>query len=181
MGVFMNYLGIGSSKDTEREEEATAGVDRSGDIGNGSILLDISSGKAEIPLTEDGRVPRVMLTEMNNIGEFVAAALDLEKWERDMNIVGSIIRLDELVRIAEEVRGKKFEVVKLEKKGLVEEHAALGEEQFVKQLWVEYKLLLTADKVGESFLDPVVNELCPGVKAVDVESYLKKYWGKSTE
>lgn len=179
VGVFMNYLGIGSSDD---DEEATAGVDRSGDMPSkdGTILVSLGSAMAEIPLTEDGQIPRVHLSEMNNIGEFVAAALELDKWERDMNIVGSIIRLDGLLRIAEDVTGKKFEVTKLPKEELVREISTFGPDDFVKQLWVEYKLLLTADKIGDSLLEPVVNTLCPRVKALDVETYLRKYWGPRT-
>jgi hypothetical protein len=178
VGVFMNYLGIGCSGDKEFEEAACAGVDRSGDMpaGDGSFLFSMASATAEIPLKADGSYPRYWITEINNIGEFVAAALELQKWERDMNIVGSVIRLDDLLKLAEDVRGKKFEVAKLEKEGLQKEIATLGPEDFIKQLWVEAKLLIAGDTDGESVLEPNVNKLCPEVKVMDVETYLTKHW-----
>jgi hypothetical protein len=178
IGSFMNYLGIGCSKLAAEEDEACAGIDREGDIpdGSGSFLISLASGTAELLKKDDGTCPRITLTEMNNIGEFVAASLDLEKWERDMNIVGSTIRLDKLLIIAEIATKKKFKTVDLTKEDLETQVQALDETDFMKRLWIDLKLMVLDDESGKGYLEPVVKRLCPDVKAVDVETYLAKYW-----
>lgn len=180
VGMFMNYLGIGCSDDKEVEEKACAGVDREGDMpdGSGAFLISLSSATAEIPMREDGGYPGMTFTEIDNVGEFVAAALELESWETDMNIVGSNIRFDELLELCEEVRGKKFVVTPLAKSGLEKEISSLESPLSLKQLWLELKLQTATDIFGEVIFEPVVNSLCPQVKAVDVETYLRKYWMK---
>ncbi len=187
VGLFMNYFGIGcgapgkgdESAARKKEEEACAGIDREGDMvdGSGSFLLSMASRTAEIPMMADEvSFPRITLTELGNMGEFVAASLSLENWERDMNIVGCTIRLDELLQLAEKVVGRAFEVKRLTSRQLEEELASLNETECLKRLWLELKLMYSNDAIGEGVVEPVVNGLCPNIKPLDVETFLRRYW-----
>jgi hypothetical protein len=48
----------------------------------------------------------------------------------------------------------------------------------LKQMWLQLKLMVADDMVGERVLNRIVNGLCTGDKAVDVKTYLRKYWMK---
>jgi hypothetical protein len=187
VGLFMNYFGIGcaatekgdESAAQKKEDETCAGIDRHGDMadGSGSFLLSMASRTAEMPMKADGvSFPRITLTELGNMGEFVAASLSLKKWERDMNIVGCTIRRDELLQLANKIVGGAFEVKRLTRGELEEHLASLSETDVLKRLWLELKLMYSNDAIGEGILEPVVNGLCPNVKPLDVETYLRRSW-----
>jgi hypothetical protein len=172
--IFMNYFGIGCGK---REDEACAGINREGDMNDGSVsfLVSMGAGKAELLVGDGGLSPRITLTEIGNVGEFVAAALELKRWETDMNIVGSTIRVDELVALSEETRGMRSDREKLEMDDLRGQINDAGADM-LKKMWLQSKLMRAEDKTGEGFLQPTANELCPGVAALGVEMYSKKHW-----
>ncbi|KAF2182049.1 hypothetical protein K469DRAFT_713128, partial [Zopfia rhizophila CBS 207.26] len=90
LGLFMNYLGYGA----EKEEEALAGK-----RDDGEFVWHVKDMRAEIPLTKEGKVPSITLTEIGDAGRFVAAACMLEKgkWEEDCSMVGETVRMDEVV------------------------------------------------------------------------------------
>lgn len=177
---FMNYLGIGCG---QNEDEACAGVDREGDMpdGSGSFLVSMVSNSVELLVKDDGAVPRVTMTEIGDVGRFVARALELEDWERDMDIVGDTVRLDEVVEIAERVTGKRFDVNRLGRREMEKQLETLVDESdMLKRMWVQLKIMMLGDEVGCfgcGVLNPVANKLCPGVRAVSIEGYLTKYWG----
>ncbi len=60
--------------------------------------VDLARGRITTPLAENGRPAKLSMTELGDIGRFVAAALDLEegKWEADMGMVGSTVDLEEV-------------------------------------------------------------------------------------
>lgn len=177
VGSFMNYLGIGCGGN---EDGACAGVDREGDMpdGSGSFLISMVSNTAELLIKNDGKAPRITMTEIGDVGKFVARALGLEKWEKDMDIVGETVRLDEVVGIAQRVTGKRFDVQQLGRKDLEKQLEILvSEKDMLKRMWVQLKMIMLDDEVGCGVLEPVVNQMCPGVKAFSVEEYMTKYWG----
>jgi len=51
---------------------------------------------------------KVAFTEVNDVGRFVAASLDLPQWPKQLNMVGDKFTYNEVVVIAEKVRGKVF-------------------------------------------------------------------------
>jgi len=67
-----------------------------------SLVLDIEQNKAVIP--GDGNVP-VVLTHSSTIAKFVAASLDLKTWPEASYIMGQKLTFNELVSIAENVKG----------------------------------------------------------------------------
>ncbi|KAF6838358.1 nmra-like family protein [Colletotrichum plurivorum] len=72
-----------------------------------TLVIDIPNNAAAIP--GSGNVP-VAFTHTRDVAKFVAAALDLERWEPDLFIVGDKVTWNEFLRFAEEAKGTKFDV-----------------------------------------------------------------------
>jgi hypothetical protein len=131
-------------------------------------------------LNGEGKAPRATLTEIRDVGRFVAAACLLPKgeWREDFSMVGETIRMDAVVKIAEAVRGRKMEVVYRQFDEVVKDKEA--EADFYRKFWYELEEMMARDRVGEGILEPVLNRLCSGVKPISVEDYVRKYWSKTS-
>lgn len=174
-GLFMNYLGFGVSGGRELREEALAGRERDGE------WFYYSSGcRAELPVKADGTFPRVTLMAVEDIGKFVAKSLELPlgSWETTSYMVGETLRMDEVVRIAEKVMGKKWEVETVSPEELEARIEGLGlEEEAGSKLWAQLALCYARDAEGEGWFEGRLNELFPDVRPLSVEGYLRRYYG----
>jgi len=65
--------------------------------------LDMAHGAAAIP--GSGDVP-VVFTHTADVARFVAASLDLPRWERETFVQGDRLTWNQFLRLAEEARGK---------------------------------------------------------------------------
>lgn len=70
-------------------------------------VLDLEHNEAAVP--GDGSAVMAM-TYTQDVAKFVAASLELDKWPRVLTIVASQPTLNELVQLAETVRGRKLDV-----------------------------------------------------------------------
>lgn len=196
-GGFMNYLGHGiypvdSKLDEEtqlqklregngymdNEDEACQGLSREGGLDDaGAYPINLKTGIAEFPVKDDGTLPRTSMTTLRDVGAFVAASLNLPKWEENMTMVGDTIPMDDLLSIAEQVTGKKFQVKLVKREELEEKMTTLSlPNDFIDWMWTDIKLAYCRDEDGEAVLDPVVNRLCPEVKPVTVREFIERYW-----
>ena len=173
-GAFMNYLGLGVPK--EKEELLHGFVDE-------PIVWDVEKMRAELPFKADGSAPRITMTEIGNIGRFVAAACELEdgRWEEDMSMVGETIGLDEVVRLIEDIRGGGMRVTTVDKEELERRAASIQgmgttREEIVTKMTSQFELAMIEERSGLSVLEPIVNKLCPKVKPVTTKEYLEKCW-----
>ncbi|KAI8649652.1 NmrA domain-containing protein [Fusarium keratoplasticum] len=91
-GYFLDYFGTPKVKSY---------VD---DIG---LFIDMAANAAVIP--GSGKVP-VVFTHTFDVAKFVAAALDLPKWTEESYIIGDKLTWEEMVKVAQEVKGVKFHV-----------------------------------------------------------------------
>ncbi|KAJ3550898.1 hypothetical protein NM688_g4974 [Phlebia brevispora] len=159
-GSFMNYLADG-----------TPGLGRANSM---KFVLDVEACTAEIP--GDGNIG-VALTRIEDIGEFVAASLDLEKWPEVSQMAGDVKTHNQMVSIAEAVRGKKFEVTYEPVEKLKAQRNPNASDLYGKFLnaLAEAKLLITTGRYD--FKDPNLNKLCPQVKPMGIEEFLKKWFG----
>lgn len=87
-GLYMNFLG--------------GGKDGSGVDHLPGLPIDIVAGKARVP--GDG-TSRVAWTRVQDIAAYVAASLDLEEWPEVSRLAGDIISWNDLIALAETVRG----------------------------------------------------------------------------
>lgn len=72
-----------------------------------TIVVDMPYNTAAIPGTGD---ELVTLTHTRDIARYVAALLDVDKWETETTVAGETITWNKFVEIAEEVKGTKFKV-----------------------------------------------------------------------
>ncbi|KAF4784193.1 hypothetical protein HER10_EVM0005256 [Colletotrichum scovillei] len=72
-----------------------------------AMVVDVVNNKAGIP--GSGDVP-VAMTFTSDLAKFVAAALTLPKWEQETYLVGDKLTWNQLVELAEAVKGVKFDV-----------------------------------------------------------------------
>jgi hypothetical protein len=167
VGLFMNYLGYGA-----RDEDAALNGLRDDWI----FLFDVKNMKATIPLTEEGDVPSMTMTEIGDVGRFVAATCLLPKgtWTEDFSMTGDTLRLDEIVRIIEQVRGDKMEVSYRSYEQIEKE--VREETVFPDKMWVQLELVVACNAVKEGIMPPIVNNLCPSVTPLSIGAYLKKFW-----
>ncbi|KAK7214072.1 hypothetical protein V2G26_021250 [Clonostachys chloroleuca] len=74
---------------------------------HGTLVIDIPHVKAGIPGTGD---ELITLTYTLDVARFVIAALDLFKWPRELRVVGETLTFNQLITLAENATGKKFDV-----------------------------------------------------------------------
>lgn len=91
VGIFMNYFACG-----------TAGI---GHLYPFTYLFDVENCTATL-LGDGSRY--IVYTRAEDVGKFVAASLDLEKWPERSVMRGDRKRLNEILRLAEEVRGALY-------------------------------------------------------------------------
>lgn len=165
----MNYLGYGAPN----EEAALHGFNDNWK----DCWWHVKEMRAEIPLTKEGKVPRCTLTEIRDVGRFAAAAclLPFGSWKEDFSMAGETMKMDEVVRIVEEVKGEKMEVVYRDFETVVRENEEEG--HFYRKFWYELEEMMAREEIGESVLEPVLNQLCTDVKPTTVKEYVREYWG----
>ncbi|KAH6714334.1 hypothetical protein BKA61DRAFT_481756 [Leptodontidium sp. MPI-SDFR-AT-0119] len=71
-------------------------------------VVDLAHNIAAIPGLGD--VP-IVFTHISDVGKYVDAALDLEKWETEYYLIGDKVTWHEFVKLAEAAKGTKFKVV----------------------------------------------------------------------
>ncbi|RHZ60623.1 hypothetical protein CDV55_105778 [Aspergillus turcosus] len=166
-GMFMNYLGIGIGG--EREKEARAG------FAEGAFLvhLDAEPAYVVVPVREDGSAPRLTLTDIRDVGRFVAAALEMEEWGgRELGMAGDTVGFDELVRLCERYTGKKVEVRWVRMQQLEDRLKEISDEDVLKRMDCQIAMVCARDG---SVVPGVLNEVCK-VQPVKVEEFLHKHW-----
>lgn len=94
--MFTNILGSGAPKN---EKEALGGLRPV------QYRVYIPAGTADIP--GDGNTP-IVFTTTKDIGRFVAASIDLDKWPEVLGMVGERTTWNKLVDTVEKIMGKKI-------------------------------------------------------------------------
>ena len=184
-GMFMNYLGLGCGLEDgeggrEKEEALLHGFQ------DEPVIWDVGRRRAELPVKDDGTFPAVTLTEIGDIGRFVAAAceLPLGRWEKTMSMVGDTVRVDEVLGLLERHVGTAFEVSQVGKEELrrrAESVQGIGSNrnEIFKKMIAQIELVMLKESKQACMLEPIVNHLCPEVKPYSVDSYLKKLYSCS--
>lgn len=82
-------------------------------------------------MKDDGSWPRITMTSMKGVGRFFVASLELPKWEENMNMVGDTVTMGELLRHAETVTGRKFQVDVIKQVDLERKLRKIGQDDFM--------------------------------------------------
>jgi NmrA-like family len=178
-GLFMNYLGFGVPSHGPGgeglREEALSGREK-----DGEWFYYTSECRAELPIKADGTFPRITMTAIEDVGKFVAKSLDLPpgSWETTSYMVGETLRMDEVVRIAEKVMGKKWEVETVSAEELEARIEGLeSKEDAGEKMWAQLALCNTSDLEGKGWLEGRLNGLFPDVRPLTVKGYFRRYYG----
>jgi hypothetical protein len=147
-----------------------------------NVVVDVANNTAAIP--GSGNVP-VALTYTVDIARFVAASLTLKKWEPKMYLIGDKVTWNELVALAESIKGVKFNVtydtVESLKTGDVTElpshqtmHSFLPKEQ-LRGILATFGLMFDS---GLFDLKPqhTIDQDFPGIKARNMKELMTEAW-----
>ncbi|KAL7796771.1 NAD(P)-binding protein [Trichoderma ceciliae] len=158
-GLWMNVWAPGALRD---EAGGRAGYQ------GPAFLLDIKNGSITIPGDGSGKVT---VTDMRDIGKYVAAALDFGKWDEDSVIVGDKLSINELVEKVEKVTGKALDKTFVSLEGI---EAVIASCPDPATLMTHEFLRI----IGEGAFDftPTVNQKVPVVKPTKVAEFLAKHW-----
>ncbi|KAK4225321.1 hypothetical protein QBC38DRAFT_483412 [Podospora fimiseda] len=151
--------------------------------------LDIPHAKASIP--GKGNTP-VHFTHTSDVAKFVAASLDLPKWEKETFIYGDKLTWNQFLTLAEQATGKKFEVVydDLEKLKRGEPTELPGQKKLYEFIPKEVIQGLSAIfgiwfEEGKVELKPsdgkFLNDLLPEIKTLKVAEMLEVAWRKGQQ
>ncbi|KAJ3464815.1 hypothetical protein MRS44_009601 [Fusarium solani] len=170
VGYFLDFWGYPRVKSYQRQN---------------LIVVDIEYNRAAIP--GDGNTP-VTFTHTFDIAEFVAASLDLPSWEKESYVIGESVTWNEFLRLAEEVKGEKFEVthdsLDLLLSGQITElpsHPSLYSQMPKDQIQALFATFGVWFEKGLFELKPTnktLNEVFPEVHARTVKEVLEAGWGK---
>ncbi|MCJ1471954.1 hypothetical protein MMC13_000596 [Lambiella insularis] len=158
-GIFMNCFVTGTPKG---QEEALEG------LRPWNFVVKIKQGNADIP--GDGN-KKVTFTTMGDVGRFVTAALDLEKWDEEMGMVGETASFNEVLALAERITKRKF-LVKYKSIEEMDDLAAHAPEPFVR-FNIQVQAALAN---GGGVVPSTLNEKFPKIQPWKLEDWLERWW-----
>ncbi|CAF5002203.1 unnamed protein product [Rotaria sp. Silwood1] len=112
-------------------------------------------------------------TEADDIGKFVAAALDLDKWDEKMGMVGSRTTWNQMIKLGEQIRGKKFNVTRIPIDDALRQCDLMSNDKMMK--FVQEVFIAIAK--GESNFEAKLNEKFPEIRPITIDEFLTKWWG----
>ena len=158
-GLWMNVWGPGCIKD---EKEALAGYE------GPAFAIDLRAGTATFP--GDGS-NKVVLTTIQDIGRFVAASLELPKWQPESRIVGDKLSFIDVALLVKEICGLDLHITYISSEELL---ATLEDKHSTSERFY-YQLLLSI-AIGRLDFESTLNDMCPDIRPLSVAEYLKRHW-----
>ncbi|GKT89100.1 nmrA-like family protein [Colletotrichum tofieldiae] len=152
-----------------------------------TLVIDIPNDAATIP--GSGNTP-IAFTHTTDVGKFVAAALDLEKWEPETFIVGDKVTWNEFLQHAEAAKGSKFNVTydsvdKLKTGQVTELPSHIPVYPFFPKEALQGMVSVFGLWFNDGTFDvppsgtKTLNEIFPGIKAWTVKDILNTAWKKA--
>ncbi|CAF1214042.1 unnamed protein product [Adineta ricciae] len=112
------------------------------------------------------------ITRADDVGKFVAAALDLDKWDEYTGMIGSRITWNELIKLGEKIRGKQFHV-KYSSLDEVVQLAKDTNDNIMKKFMYQVHVSLIQ---GEFDYEDTLNKKCSQVQPTTIENFLLQWW-----
>ena len=159
-GIFMEYIAS--------PQQASASLP--------ALTLGVDFNHCQANFIGTGDEP-FCLTSAADVGRFVAAALELDKWEERLGIVGSRTTCNELVKLGEKVRGKKFVVNRTPVDEAMSKRDPKPDDEFGAFLQEAYIGLCR----GEFDYEATLNKKFPEISPTTVEAFVEKWWGGKEE
>ena len=156
----MNVWGVGAVNELE---EALAGYK--------SLPFILALKDESVTFPEDGE-QKIVVTTMQDVGRYVAASLDLPKWEPISRIVGDRISGNELVELVKKVTGRALTVTRVP----VTEISGTLQKPELDFGYRFYYQLLDAIAKGRIDFEATLNAVFPHIKTTTVAEYLERHW-----
>ncbi|UJR32309.1 hypothetical protein I4U23_019773 [Adineta vaga] len=112
------------------------------------------------------------VTLLEDVAKFVAAALDLERWEPHSGIIGSRTSWNEIIRLGEKVRHQKFLVQRL----TIDEMLATRSPNPVNLIDTLYPDSMVHFARGEVEYEPTLNQRFSEMKLTKIDEFIEKWW-----
>ncbi|OHW91810.1 NmrA-like family protein [Colletotrichum incanum] len=152
-----------------------------------TLVIDIPNDVATIP--GSGNTP-IAFTHTADVGKFVAAALDLERWEPETFIVGDKMTWNEFLQHAEAAKGSKFNITydsvdKLKTGQVTELPGHIPMYPFFPKEALQGMAAIFGLWFNDGTFDippngtKTLNEIFPGIKAWTVKDILNTAWKKA--
>ena len=129
------------------------------------------------------QTPKIMLTDIRDIGRFVVAACMLPdgKWESSMEMVGETISIDEVTKLIEDLTGRQLKRQPLDKNNFrlrADSIKGVGanRDDVMTKMISQIDVAMLEEQTGMCILHPTVNRLSPDVKPRSVREYLVRCW-----
>lgn len=137
-----------------------------------NLIVGVNFNKGEANIVGTGDDP-FCLTRGEDVGRFVAAALDLDKWDENLGMVGSRTTWNELITLGEQVRGKKFNV----KRTSIDE-ALKGRDPNPSNRMTNFMSeVFIALCQGEVDVEPTLNQKFPQIIPTTIYEFINQWWG----
>lgn len=154
--------------------------------------IDVANGTLAIPTMDSGEPAQITITSIEDIGKFVAAAIDLPKgeWHDFLGMAGTTVTFADVRKILSDntIAPKivdrvvtKNDCEKIENEFDKELEKGFSVEALKGKMVAQMEKAACGGRVGESVIEGKLNELCPQVKATDLKQYLKEVWGERSE
>ena len=189
-GAFMNYFAQGKKFPNDKEGQAEEAYALGG-LQDGMMLkyINLPSHKLIIPLKGDGTPSRITMTLLDDIGKFVAAAIDLppEKWQGHLSMAGDTFTYEYVYSLMQD-QGVVLphETTTVDQcQTLIDDldkalthhfsHDTLIEKMVAQMIQVHCR-----GEIGGGQLQPTLNQLCPEVKTTTIAEYLQRVYRSRT-
>ncbi len=137
-----------------------------------SLSVGVDFNKGEANFVGMGDEP-FCLTLAEDMGRFVAAALDLDKWDERLGTISSRTTWNKLIKLGEKVRGKKFIVNRTTVDVAISKLDPNPANPFTNFMLDVYIALCQ----GEYDFQATLNQKYPGISPMTIEEFVNKWWG----
>ncbi|CAF3362219.1 unnamed protein product [Rotaria sp. Silwood2] len=135
-------------------------------------IVGVDFNKCEANIVGTGDEP-FCTTRADDVGRFVAAALDLDKWDEKMGMVGSRTTWNQLIKLGEQIRGKKFDVKRMTIDETLKQCDLISTNRMMK--FMQEAFIAMAQ--GESDFEAILNAKFPEIQPMTIDEFLTKWWG----
>ncbi|KAF5361525.1 hypothetical protein D9758_006172 [Tetrapyrgos nigripes] len=160
-GMVMNIFAVGNPKPN--------GLDAMGHFPPMYFMFDLKKGTAEILGDGEGML---WTSRIQDIGEFVAHATQLDEWPEQLDLVGDVRSVKDVKRLVEDILGKKLDVTYHSEEEL-QSKLDPNPSSIVNNMFFEVLLGFGRGEVKRSETYAGLKDV---VKPVGLEEYLREWW-----
>jgi len=134
------------------------------------VGVDFNKGEADIIGTGDDPL---CLTRGEDVGRFVTAALDLDKWDEELGMVGSRTTWNELIKLGEQVRRKKFNVKRTSVDEALKKRDPNPPHPMANFMFDVFRAVCQ----NEFDFDATLNQKFPEIVPTTINEFVNQWWG----